>query len=153
VTTAWDVLEGKKQAGDKVLIVGGGEVGCEVADFLGEHHHEVTLVEMQSEVALDVPVSAKYFLMQRLREYCVQIETDTTVLEFLCDGAVVDKNGQRARLEGFDTIVLALGTRSVKGLKEQLEDKVAELYLIGDALEPRKAIEAIEEGARVALKI
>jgi 2,4-dienoyl-CoA reductase-like NADH-dependent reductase (Old Yellow Enzyme family)/thioredoxin reductase len=153
VTTAWDILEGKKQAGNKVLIVGGGEVGCEVADFLGEHHHEVTLVEMQSAVALDVPVSAKYFLLQRLREYCVQIETDTTVLEFLDDGAVVDNNGQRARLEGFDTIVLALGTRSVNGLREQLEGRVAELYVIGDALEPRKAIEAIEEGARVALQI
>ena len=37
VACATDILEGKKQAGLNVLIVGGGMVGCEVADFLGEH--------------------------------------------------------------------------------------------------------------------
>jgi 2,4-dienoyl-CoA reductase-like NADH-dependent reductase (Old Yellow Enzyme family)/thioredoxin reductase len=153
VTTAWEILEGKKQAEGKVLVVGGGMVGCEVTDFLGEHLHEVTLIEMQSEIALDVPLSAKYFLLQRFRDYGVKVETNTSVVEFLDDGAVVDNNGQRAKLEGFDTIVLALGTRSINDLKGQLENKVPELYIIGDALEPRKAIEAIEEGASVALQI
>jgi NADPH-dependent 2,4-dienoyl-CoA reductase/sulfur reductase-like enzyme len=51
VATGWDILEGRKQAGHKVLIVGGGMVGCEVADFLGEHLHQVTLVEMLPEIA------------------------------------------------------------------------------------------------------
>jgi thioredoxin reductase len=48
---------------------------------------------------------------------------------------------------------LALGTKSVNSLKNQLEKKVPEVYVIGDALTPRQAIDAIEEGARVALKI
>jgi len=124
-----------------------------VADFLGEHLHNVTLIEMLPEIAGDVPLSVKFFLMQRLQEYGVQIQTETSVVELLDDGAIVNQNGKDLRLEGFDTIVLALGTKSVNYLKEQLEGKVAELYVIGDALEPRKAIEAIEEGARVALKI
>ena len=51
------------------------------------------------------------------------------------------------------TIVLAMGTKTVDHLKKELEEKVPEFYVIGDALEPRQAIEAIEEGARVALKI
>jgi len=46
-----------------------------------------------------------------------------------------------------------LGTKSVDYMKDQLEKKISELYVIGDALAPRQAIEAIEEGARVALKI
>ena len=151
VTTAWDILEGKKQAGNKVLVVGGGMVGCEVADFLGEHLHSVTLIEMSSEIAKDVPSAVEYFLIRRLKEYGVQIETETSVIEFLEDGAMVNKNGKKSKLEGFDTIVLALGTKSVNYLKGQLEKKITELYVIGDALEPRKAIEAIEEGARVAV--
>jgi 2,4-dienoyl-CoA reductase-like NADH-dependent reductase (Old Yellow Enzyme family)/thioredoxin reductase len=153
VATAWDILEGKKQAGNKVLIVGGGMVGCEVADFLGEHLHKVTLIEMLPEIALDVPLPVRYFLLKRLKDYDVQIETSTTFAEFLDNGVIVNKNGKKSKLEGFDTIILALGAKSVNHLKEQLEKKISELYVIGDALQPRKAIEAIEEGARVALKI
>jgi pyruvate/2-oxoglutarate dehydrogenase complex dihydrolipoamide dehydrogenase (E3) component len=153
IVTAWDLLEGKKQAGMKVLIVGGGMVGCEVADFLGEHLHQVTLIEMSPEIAIDVPLQVRYFLLQRLKEYDVQIETETKVIEFLKDGALVSENGKASRLEGFDTVVLALGTKSVNSLKMQLQEKIPEVYIIGDALAPRKAIDAIEEGARVAIKI
>ncbi|MBA7573591.1 NADH oxidase [subsurface metagenome] len=153
VATAWGILEGKKQAGNKVLIVGGGMVGCEVADFLGEHFHSVTLIEMLPEIAADVPLSIRFFLLQRMKEYGVQVETETSVVEFLEDGALVNKKGKKSKLEGFDTIVLALGTKSVNYLKEQLEKKISELYVIGDAVTPRKAIDAIEEGARVAVRL
>ena len=153
LATALDILEGKKQPGNRVLIVGGGMVGCEVADFLGEHLHRVTLIEMLSEIAMDVPLAAGYFLRRRLKEYGVQIETKTSVIEFLEDGALVNMGGKESRLEGFDTIVLALGTQSVNSLRGQLEKKISELYVIGDALAPRLAINAIEEGARVALEI
>ena len=153
VATSWELLEGKRLAGNKVLVVGGGMVGCEVADFLGEHLHQVTIVEMLPEIALDVPLPVKYFLLQRLKEYGVQIETETSIVEFLDDGAIVITDGKRAQLRGFDTIVLSLGTKSVDYMKDQLEKKISELYVIGDALAPRQAIEAIEEGARVALKI
>jgi NADPH-dependent 2,4-dienoyl-CoA reductase/sulfur reductase-like enzyme len=153
MTTVWDILEGKKQAGKKVLVVGGGMVGCEVADFLGEHLHRVTIVEMLPEIASDVPLPIRYFLLRRLMEYDVQIETETSLVEFLDDGAIVNKNSKITQLSGFDTIVLAMGTKSVNDLKGQLEKKIPEIYIIGDALIPRKAIEAIEEGARVALQI
>jgi len=86
-------------------------------------------------------------------EYGVQIETETSMVEFLDDGAIISKNGKIAQLSGFDTIVLAMGTKSVNDLKGQLEKKIPEVYIIGDALAPRKAIEAIEEGARIALQI
>jgi 2,4-dienoyl-CoA reductase-like NADH-dependent reductase (Old Yellow Enzyme family)/NADPH-dependent glutamate synthase beta subunit-like oxidoreductase len=153
VVTAWDILDGKKQAGSKVLIVGGGMVGCETADFLGEHLHNITLVEALPEIAKDVPLYTRTFLMQRLQEYGVKIETKAPVVEFLDDGIIINKGGKKSRLEGFDTIVLAMGAKPVNGLKAKLEKKAPELYVIGDALEPRQAIEAIEEGARVALKI
>ncbi len=153
VVTAWDILEGKTEVGMKVLVVGGGMVGCEMADFLGEHLHKVTLVEMLPEIGQDIPPQVKYFLMRRLKEYDVRIETDTKVIRFLDDGVLAQKNGEELRLEGFDTIVLALGAVSVNTLKDGLNGKVPELYVVGDALAPRQAIEAIEEGARAALKI
>ncbi len=152
VVSAWDILTGKTEAGPRVLIIGGGMVGCEVADFLGEHFHQVTLIA-RSDIALDVPAAVKYFLLQRLSEYRVQIERFTPTIELLEDGAVVSKNGSEFRLEGFDTIVLALGRKSVDSLKNQLGHKIPELYVIGDAREPRQALEAIREGAEIGLKI
>ena len=153
VVTAWEILEGKRPAGQKVLIVGGGLVGCETADFLGEHLHEVSLIEMLPEIAGDIPMPVRFFLMGRLKEYGVRILTETSVLEFLEDGVVVSREGRESRLQDFDTIVLALGTRPVNGLKDLLEKEIPELYVIGDALAARKAMEAIEEGARTSLSI
>jgi 2,4-dienoyl-CoA reductase-like NADH-dependent reductase (Old Yellow Enzyme family)/thioredoxin reductase len=153
VVTALEIIQGKKQADTKVLIVGGGTVGCETADLLGEHLHEVTIVEMLPEIASDIPPSARHFLLQRLKEYGVQVETGAKVKEFLEDGVIAERDGQKIHLGGFDTIVLAMGVKSVNTLKEKLEGKIAELYVIGDAVTPRKAIDAIEEGARVATRL
>jgi pyruvate/2-oxoglutarate dehydrogenase complex dihydrolipoamide dehydrogenase (E3) component len=153
ITTAMEIIEGKKIAGAKALIVGGGTIGSETADFLGEHLHKVTIVEMLPEIAMDVPLAIKYFLLERLKSYGVQIETGTTVKEFLADGVIGEKFGQPVRLIGFDTVVLAMGVRDVNPLKEKLNEKVRELYVIGDAFTPRKAIDAIEEGARVGVKV
>jgi len=152
VATASDILEGKREAGPSVLVIGGGTVGCEVADFLGEHRHRVTLVEMLPEVAHGMPFPLAYFLLKRLEEYRVAIETGTSAVEILEDGALVRKGGETRRLAGFDTIVLAVGTRSVDGLKAHLAP-ACRLHVIGDALAPRKAIDAIAEGAAIALKL
>ena len=153
VVTALEVIQGKKQAGTKVLIVGGSTVGCETADLLGEHQHQVTIVEMLPEIATDVPLSARYFLLQRLKEYGVQVETGATVKEFLKDGVIAERDGQQIHLAGFDTIVLAMGIKAVNTLKKKLEGRISELYVIGDAVTPRKATDAIEEGARVAVRL
>ena len=148
-----DILEGKKQTGSRVLIAGGGMIGCEVADFLGEHLHDVTVIEMLPEIARDMPLSSKYFLLKRFEEYSIRVENETKMISLTDTGVIVEKNGKHIHLEGFDTIVLALGNRSVNLLEKQLEEKVPELHVIGDALAPRMALQAIEEGARVAVGI
>ncbi len=150
---AVDVLEGKKEVGTNVLIVGGGMVGVETADFLGEHGHKVTIVEMLPEIAKDEQDAVKYFLMQRLNSYGVKAVTSATVKEFLDDGVVYEKDGKEEKLTGFDSIVIALGAKAYNPLEEKIKGKVPEVYVIGDAVKARKALEAIEEGARVAVKI
>ncbi len=153
VVTAWDILEGKREAGRKVLVLGGGMVGCEVADFLGEHLHDVTIVEALPTIAVDVAPSVSYFLLRRLKEYNVNIETNTSVIKIMDNGIIARNNNREFSMDGFDTIVLALGTKPVNNLKSELEGKVPEIFIIGDALAPRQAIDAIQEGASIALKI
>jgi NADPH-dependent 2,4-dienoyl-CoA reductase/sulfur reductase-like enzyme len=153
VTTAIDVLEGKIETGPRVLIIGGGLVGSETADFLGEQGRQVTILEMLPELAADVQEVVRHFLLQRLCDYGVQMETETAVREITQNGVIAFKNGQEIHLEGYDHIIIATGAQPVFALKEQLQGKIPELYLIGDAVEPRKAIDAIEEGAALAISL
>jgi pyruvate/2-oxoglutarate dehydrogenase complex dihydrolipoamide dehydrogenase (E3) component len=176
VVSAHDVLAGKVfvQCGN-VLVLGGGMVGLEIAEFLASPGDNpvigrtaVTIVEMLDNVGVDIVPEGRTLLMQRLRESGVNILTCTkvkeiledgvvtvnTIKETLRDGTVVIKDGQvQQTICGMDAIILALGAKSVDELSQKIKDKVAEVYVIGDAKQPRKALEAIAEGAEVERKI
>ena len=152
VSTANEILLGKKQFGNKVLIIGGGMVGCETADFLGEYGTEITIVEMLPQIAQDVVFNVNYHLQKRLSDYGVKFAVNTKVKEILEDSVMAEKDGTDIELGPFDSIILAVGFTSINDLESQLKDKV-EVHVIGDAKEPRKALEAIFEGSQVALKI
>jgi len=162
VVTAQDVLASKVDFGpmNKVVVVGGGQVGCETADFLAERgdfsfvqRREVTIIEMLPAIALDMYAATRYFLMGRLHADDVKMITSAKVKEILDDGVVFTRNGVEETLRGMDTIVLALGAKPADELSHKIRDKVAELYVIGDAKQPRKALQAIAEGAEVARAI
>jgi hypothetical protein len=46
-----------------------------------------------------------------------------------------------------------MGAKSIDELSKKLKDKVTEIYVIGDAKEPRTVFEATHEGAEVARRI
>ena len=67
---------------------------------------------------------------------------------------MVCKEGDKEEaIHGMKTIILAMGAKSVDVLSAELKRKVPEVYVIGDAKKPRKALEAIAEAAEVARKI
>lgn len=148
-----DVLSDFRRVGRKVLIVGGGGSGAETADFLSEMGKDITVVEMLDNIALDLVNHMQHYLAKRLAEKKVSILTSTRVLE-LGDGyaMVEDATGVR-KLDGFDTIVLAMGSTPNDGLYARLEGRVSELYLIGDAVKPREIVDAVYEAEDVAIKI
>lgn len=153
VVTALDILMGKITPESRVLIIGGGLIGSETADFLAMKGHKVTLCEQEAEIATDIHEAVKYFLIQRLHENQVDIKTGTKIIEIQKDKVIASINGERHELSGHETIVLAAGTVSNNQLGPELSNKVNNIHVIGDASDPRKAIDAIEEGARVALNI
>ena len=95
VIHAGDLLDGKAAVGKKVLVVGGGMVGCEVADFLGELGHEVTVIELRDQLGPDVIPEHRKFLMKDFDTYKVQGVTGAKVAQFFTDG--VSYTGRRHR--------------------------------------------------------
>ena len=154
VIHAGDLLDGKAAVGKKVLVVGGGMVGCEVADFLGELGHEVSVIELRDQLGPDVIPEHRKFLMKDFDTYKVQGVTGAKVAQFFTDGVSYTlADGTEGRLEGFDNVVLAMGYRNNDTISEEIKKIVAETYVIGDAVKARKALDATAEGLNTALEI
>jgi 2,4-dienoyl-CoA reductase-like NADH-dependent reductase (Old Yellow Enzyme family)/thioredoxin reductase len=153
VVTAHDILAGKAVSGQRALVIGGGSVGVETADFLAENQRSVTVVEMRDEVAIDEPDYSKIFLMERLRKYGVDLLTGSTVTRITSDGIVYNKDNKGHSLNGFDTIVLALGVRTYNTLSAEIEEMGIETYVIGDAEKAGDAVDAILAGAKLGIAI
>jgi 2,4-dienoyl-CoA reductase-like NADH-dependent reductase (Old Yellow Enzyme family)/thioredoxin reductase len=153
VLDAIDVIEGKERVGQNVLIIGGGLVGTETADLLGEHGHKVTIMEMKPDVATDEHIDIKLMLLERLNQYGVTILTNSKVKALTPGSVVFEKDGEEQKLEGFNHIILALGAKSYNPLQESLEALGKKYTVIGDALEARTITEAVYEGAKLGVRI
>ncbi|NRZ85422.1 2,4-dienoyl-CoA reductase-like NADH-dependent reductase (Old Yellow Enzyme family)/thioredoxin reductase [Clostridium beijerinckii] len=117
---AVDLLDGKESCGEKVLVVGGGMVGCETADFLGEQGHDVTVIELRDKVGADVISEHRKFLMKDFEEYKIKSVTNAKVAKFFEGGvAYTLEDGSEHTLEGFDSVVLAMGARNYDPLSEK----------------------------------
>lgn len=151
--SAADALSGSVDLGKSILIVGGGGIGAEVADYLSENGKEVTLIEMREGIAMDLPGQLQHFLNTRLKEKGVNILTSTKAIRLEKDGLYVENLQGTRILGGFDSIIISFGLIPNNELVESLKGKIPEVYVVGDALKPREMMEAVSEGEEIALKI
>jgi len=150
VITALDSLLGIKETGETVTVAGGGLVGCETAAYLAQRGKKVTIVEMLRDVACDLSLPARAYLLRMLAERGVNVLTEVRILQITNGGAViVDKHGKKRLLKA-DTVVLALGMKPRTELFEALKTGVQELHHVGDCVEPGKIIHAIWGAFRTA---
>lgn len=149
-----DLLDGKRAAGKKVLVVGGGMVGCETAAFLGEQEHDVTVIEFRDTVGADVIHEHRVFLMEDFKNYDIKQITNAKVCKFYEDGVAYESpDGTMHEVRGFDSVVLSMGFRNYNPFAEQLEELGQEVYVIGDATRARRALDATKEAYAAAIQI
>ena len=152
VLTAWEALLAPERVGKKVLVIGAGAVGAETADFLADRTREVSLIEMAQDIALDEERTNRKLLLRRLGEKGVKIGVMTQAKAVVPEGLEAEFNGQTEVLPA-DTVVLATGVKENRELEDALKSLQFEFYKIGDCQSPQKAIDAIHDGFRVAMKI
>ena len=177
---AEDVLEGKVDLGEKPVVIGGGAVGCETAEFvakrgtlqpssafflmandainpeealtLSKSGRSVTIIEMLERIGTGFGRAYRWVMMQNLRQCNVTMMTKTKCIEINEDHVIVQQEGERKTIEA-DTVIMATGYKPVNELYTQLNGKVPEVYLIGDGKEPRKCLEAVYEGSKIGREI
>ena len=148
------VLDGPCAPGKKVLVVGGGMVGCEIAALLGEQEHEVDVIELRGEIGADVIREHKIYLMKDFEQYRIGQITGAKVCRFYKDGVEYESaDGTRQEARGYDSVVLAMGYRSFNPFAGQIEKLGKEVYVIGDAHQARRALEATSEAYQAAIRL
>jgi 2,4-dienoyl-CoA reductase-like NADH-dependent reductase (Old Yellow Enzyme family)/NADPH-dependent 2,4-dienoyl-CoA reductase/sulfur reductase-like enzyme len=143
VVFAEDVLQNKAQVGLTVVVLGGGMVGCETAEWLALAGKKVMVVEQLPQLASDLEVRTRKLLLNRLEEHKVDTMANTRVESVETNKVICSQAGVRFEIEGVDTLVLALGYKA-NGLLAQSQPK--KLHRIGDCTQPRKAMAAVHEG-------
>jgi len=152
VVTATEVLTGRKEAGEKVIIIGGGMVGCETAEFLASKGKKVTIVEILSRIARDLGITNRRAMRERIQEAGIAVLTSTETKKISETEVTVEVEGKIQPIEA-DTVVISVGFKPNKSLGESLEGKVPGLHTIGDSKEPDKILGAIHDGWQVGCGI
>jgi 2,4-dienoyl-CoA reductase-like NADH-dependent reductase (Old Yellow Enzyme family)/thioredoxin reductase len=147
------VYEGAIDLGRNVVIVGGGDIGCETADLLAEKGMSVTIVEALEEVLHKMKEIPKQELLKRLESKNVTILTSTKVTAIEAGKVIVDtENGIRKELST-DSVIFSTGSVPADSLAETLRGLVAEVYIVGDAKEPANLGAALRSATAVALAL
>jgi len=146
VVFATDVIGGRRPAGERVVIIGGGVVGMETAELLSGQGKKVVMV-VRSKLGRGMVRMIYHILRGKLEKEGVEILTKTRTLEIDSAGVRVMLPGGEERFIEADTVILATGSRGNRSLLDVLEGIVPEIHVIGDALKPRNMMTAIYQGA------
>lgn len=153
VVAGWRIIAGLTETGANCVVIGGGLVGMEVADYLAERGKRVIIVARSALLTKAVHADRVYFL-DRIRELGIEVLTHTKVHEIGPRSVTVEPpNGWPRALLDVDTVVLCTGYTPRTALATELTDLGIPVHLVGDVQGSRKFFEAIEEGTLAAIAL
>ena len=160
VMTADDLLAGRAFPGKKIVIVGGGSVGCETADYLAPlvndlapSNRDVTLIEMTRTLAANEGGAGRAVLVTRILDKGVHVLTEAKLTGVTEDAISYEKDGEEHVIEGADTLVLALGYRPNTVLADTLAEAGFTCHVLGDSRQCGNLRDAIGAGYEAACEL
>jgi 2,4-dienoyl-CoA reductase-like NADH-dependent reductase (Old Yellow Enzyme family)/thioredoxin reductase len=154
------VLRGEAKIGTRVVVVGGGLIGCEVALHLAQQNHAVTIVTRRDDfmgegrdTGIAVEHSNRSALLELIERHHVQVRTGLHITEVDEAGVhFTDRSGNALQLAA-DSVVLSSGFGPQPGFAEELTRLGVPASAIGDCVQPRKIFDAIHEAFAAAMRI
>lgn len=147
-----DVITGKAVVGSSAVVVGANYLGMELAADLAKKGKKVVLLEALDTIGPGVAPAQRAKLLGELESLKVEMAAGVPVTGITPKGVQVNA-GKDAKAYHCETVVLAVGATPVNDLADEIKGLAPELYAIGDCVQPRRAVDAVHEGANLALKI
>lgn len=139
--------------GKKIVIIGGGIQGCELAEFLVKRGRKVTIVDSAETLGEGLVTFRKLYLLDWFRKKDVSMMPQVTYVEINDEGlTIIDKEGNKQTIVA-DNIIPAVPLVANTRLLNILKGKVNEFYAIGDCNEPRLTVDAIADGSRIGREL
>lgn len=150
VLQAVEVLRKKMTLEGNVVIIGGGLVGLDTAEFLTSKGGKVTVMEMKKSVGAGIEWNLRKMKLQNLTKKGINVVTRALVKRVEGDSVIFeDKDGEEHTLKT-DHVVAALGSKPYNPLEQGLRNSGFHVSRIGDCNEPRGIAEAVSEGFNAA---
>ena len=153
LVTNVDVISGKEQVKDKVIVLGGGMTGLITADFLADQGKQVVVLNRKKSFAEEMSSNDRYYLRERLKKTNVSLYKNVSIKQFTDDGVIFKSNGDERTLTGFDSVVISEKQSSIRDAKKLEKKTRAKFHLIGDAKSPRHLMYCISEAEEIARSI
>ncbi len=162
-----DLFEDGVTLGKKIVIMGGGLVGCETALHLAEEGHEVTVIEMAPDIAMETTAAHRRALKVRMGLHpdlaggkntapglvVPTLQVSTKCKEVTAEGVVAVTPEGEEKLFPADTVICALGLRPKAALVGELRKTRHEFIPIGDCTKTQQVTQAVRAGYDVAVSL
>ena len=152
VVSVLDVMSGKAEVGDRVVVWGNRKPGIGVVLLLAKQGKKVSIVGTERRLGKDVNPSFRWRYVAYLRENKVTSYNDCDIEEITDDGVIVKTfDGYRFPVKA-DTVVCA-ERKANDSLREVVQRNSIELFTVGDAVVPRTLSSAVHDGYRIGIRI
>lgn len=153
--TAPAVYGNEAAIGEKVVVIGGGQVGCETALHLAQQGKTVTILEMLPKILSDASASYRNRLTRNM-DYLP--DTLIRITEARCSGigdgfvTYLDKDGKEQKIL-CDAVVMAAGMRSRQAAALALFDSAYKLTMVGDCEKTGNVQKAVRAAFAAAITL
>jgi 2,4-dienoyl-CoA reductase-like NADH-dependent reductase (Old Yellow Enzyme family)/thioredoxin reductase len=140
--------------GNRVVVIGGGQVGCETALHLAKLGNDVTILEMQPDLAPDASTTHRDELMLELKKESdkLNIIVSGRCTSIGLDVVTYEKNSENVTLCA-DSVILSAGMRALTTLADSFMGLTEEYAEVGDCVKARTVEEATREGYFAAINL
>ncbi len=152
VLTSFEYFEGEKKViGPRILVIGAGRTGLEIAEKLGNEGYEVVATKRSDPLGSMMEAITRTLILTKIKQNSkINLMPHTTVKAFFPDHVEIEQEGEKKSLKPFQTVILCSGTVSADGPNEAIKSLVPSIEIIGDATEPKDIFAAVHAGYALA---
>lgn len=152
--TALEFFRAEKAVrGPRVLVIGAGRTGLEIAEKLGKEGYEVVATKRTDPIGSMMEMITRNLVLTKIAQMPkVTLMPHTTVKAFFPHTVDIEQDGVSMSLEPFQTVILASGTVSAQGPGQEIASSVSKIEVIGDAKEVADIYSATQAGYQLACR-